>query len=75
MLMCHSEFLCTGDKLLFREGRTKGLGIVTAIGFDKNKFPTAIGKDKEFDVKEQKKGDKGARSGTSHEVKREAARA
>ena len=34
-----SEFLCAGDKLLFREGRTKGLGIVTATGFDKGKFP------------------------------------
>lgn len=29
-----SEFLCIGDKLLFREGRTKGLGIVKALGYD-----------------------------------------
>lgn len=53
-----SEFLCAGDKLLFREGRTKGLGIVTATGFDKNKFPNAM--TEERDVKasmaEEKKG-------------------
>ncbi|PWW79476.1 P-loop containing nucleoside triphosphate hydrolase protein [Tuber magnatum] len=30
------EFLCTGDKLLFREGRTKGLGIVKSLGYDAN---------------------------------------
>ncbi|KAA8901691.1 P-loop containing nucleoside triphosphate hydrolase protein [Sphaerosporella brunnea] len=52
------EFLCAGDKLLFREGRTKGLGIVTATGFDKNKFPNAM--TEERDVKasmaEEKKG-------------------
>ncbi|RPA95243.1 P-loop containing nucleoside triphosphate hydrolase protein [Choiromyces venosus 120613-1] len=30
------EFLCTGDKLLFREGRTKGLGIVKSLGYDTN---------------------------------------
>lgn len=36
------EFLCVGDKLLFREGRTKGLGIVTATGFDRLKFPHAL---------------------------------
>jgi len=28
------EFLCIGDKLLFREGRTKGLGIVKSLGYD-----------------------------------------
>ncbi|KAL7271639.1 hypothetical protein RUND412_005582 [Rhizina undulata] len=28
------EFLCVGDKLLFREGRTKGLGIVKSLGYD-----------------------------------------
>lgn len=30
------EFLCAGDKLLFREGRTKGLGIVKSLGYDTN---------------------------------------
>lgn len=29
------------EKLLFREGRTKGLGIVTALGYDKAKFAGA----------------------------------
>jgi GTPase len=28
------EFLAPGDRVLFREGRTKGLGIVKSIGYD-----------------------------------------
>jgi hypothetical protein len=28
------EFLNVGDRILFREGRTKGLGIVKALGYD-----------------------------------------
>ena len=28
------EYLAVGDRLLFREGRTKGLGIVKAVGYD-----------------------------------------
>lgn len=28
------EFLAVGDRLLFREGRTKGLGVVKAVGYD-----------------------------------------
>jgi GTPase len=28
------EFLAVGDRILFREGRTKGLGIVKAVGYD-----------------------------------------
>ena len=31
------EYLAVGDRLLFREGRTKGLGIVTSIGYDGQK--------------------------------------
>ena len=31
------EFLAVGDRLLFREGRTKGLGVVKALGYDKDK--------------------------------------
>ncbi|KAI9846963.1 MAG: hypothetical protein M1837_003319 [Sclerophora amabilis] len=31
------EYLAVGDRLLFREGRTKGLGIVKAVGYDANK--------------------------------------
>lgn len=28
------EYLAIGDKILFREGRTKGLGIVKGLGYD-----------------------------------------
>ncbi|KAI9749860.1 MAG: hypothetical protein M4579_006707 [Chaenotheca gracillima] len=31
------EYLAVGDRLLFREGRTKGLGIVKGVGYDRNK--------------------------------------
>lgn len=31
------EFLSVGDRILFREGRTKGLGIVKRLGYDANK--------------------------------------
>ncbi|CZR65022.1 probable GTP-binding protein 1; G-protein 1 [Phialocephala subalpina] len=31
------EYLAPGDRLLFREGRTKGLGIVKSVGYDYSK--------------------------------------
>ena len=31
------EYLAPGDRLLFREGRTKGLGIVKSVGYDPNR--------------------------------------
>ena len=31
------EFLCVGERILFREGRTKGLGIVKQVGYDRSK--------------------------------------
>lgn len=31
------EYLSVGDRILFREGRTKGLGIVKEVGYDKDK--------------------------------------
>ena len=31
------EFLAIGDRILFREGRTKGLGIVKQVGYDASK--------------------------------------
>ncbi|CAG8925505.1 unnamed protein product [Penicillium salamii] len=31
------EFLAPGDRVLFREGKTKGLGIVKSIGYDSSK--------------------------------------
>lgn len=43
------EFLTIHEKLLFREGRTKGLGLVTALGYDKAKFAHAA---EESEVKE-----------------------
>ena len=33
----HREYILPGDKLLFREGRTKGLGVVKEIDYDENK--------------------------------------
>lgn len=31
------EYMAVGDRILFREGRTKGLGIVKAVGYDASK--------------------------------------
>lgn len=31
------EYLSVGERILFREGRTKGLGIVKAVGYDPSK--------------------------------------
>ena len=31
------EYLAEGDRILFREGRTKGLGIVKSVGYDPSK--------------------------------------
>ncbi|KAL9090301.1 MAG: hypothetical protein Q9165_005334 [Trypethelium subeluteriae] len=31
------EYLAVGDRILFREGRTKGLGIVKSLGYDEKK--------------------------------------
>jgi len=31
------EYLSPGDRILFREGRTKGLGIVKSVGYDPSK--------------------------------------
>lgn len=43
------EYLAPGDRLLFREGRTKGLGIVKQVGYDPAKPLTPhsvpVGKD------------------------------
>ncbi|KAF2147857.1 P-loop containing nucleoside triphosphate hydrolase protein [Myriangium duriaei CBS 260.36] len=40
------EFLAVGDRILFREGRTKGLGIVKGLGYDPAK-PLNPDKDKD----------------------------
>ena len=39
------EYLAVGDRILFREGRTKGLGIVKSVGYDSSK-PLNSGVDK-----------------------------
>lgn len=39
----HSEYICIGDKLIFREGRTKGLGVIKELGYDKVKNPLSKG--------------------------------
>ncbi|KAF2475147.1 uncharacterized protein BDR25DRAFT_322488 [Lindgomyces ingoldianus] len=42
------EYLTVGDRILFREGRTKGLGIVKQVGYDRNKpLNPELGKEKE----------------------------
>lgn len=55
------EFLVPGDRLLFREGRTKGLGIVKSIGYDpKHPLKPANGTDGEAENAEDNDGkDKG----------------
>lgn len=37
------EYLRVGDKLLFREGLTKGLGIVKELGYDREKPLKKVG--------------------------------
>lgn len=36
------EYLAVGDRILFREGRTKGLGIVKSLGYDASKALNAM---------------------------------
>ncbi|KAJ0317017.1 hypothetical protein COL5a_011322 [Colletotrichum fioriniae] len=65
------EYLAPGDRLLFREGRTKGLGIVKSVGYDPNKplYPhgdSAAGEDGAAKAKDEENGEKTA---SSQEVK------
>jgi len=46
------EYLAPGDRLLFREGRTKGLGIVKSVGYDPTK-PLSTGLVREEKVEEK----------------------
>ncbi|MCJ1429027.1 hypothetical protein MMC29_006940 [Sticta canariensis] len=39
------EYLAVGDRILFREGRTKGLGIVKSLGYDASKPLNAVAED------------------------------
>jgi GTPase len=54
------EYLAPGDRLLFREGRTKGLGIVKSVGYDPAK-PLSAGLEK--DKVENGKGADGGNNG------------
>ena len=55
------EYLAPGDRLLFREGRTKGLGIVKSVGYDpSHPLNPDAGKDDQ-----QQNGSNGAAVGTS----------
>ena len=53
------EFLCVGERILFREGRTKGLGIVKSLGFEAGSLSkhlqTAQATANGEDVEDQKK--------------------
>jgi GTPase len=50
--MQRPEFLAPGDRVLFREGKTKGLGIVKSVGYDPSN-PLNPEMKKEFELKEK----------------------
>ncbi|KAL4940891.1 hypothetical protein BDV06DRAFT_213094 [Aspergillus oleicola] len=50
--MQRPEFLAPGDRVLFREGKTKGLGIVKSVGYDPE-TPLNSEARKEFEKKEK----------------------
>merc|ERR1712000_56750 len=60
------EFLAVGDRILFREGRTKGLGIVKSLGYEEGSLSKQIpiqGAEDGEDVKgKQKAEEKGAQT-------------
>ncbi|KAK1690006.1 elongation factor Tu GTP binding domain-containing protein [Colletotrichum godetiae] len=61
------EYLAPGDRLLFREGRTKGLGIVKSVGYDSSKplYPhgdSVTGEDGAANAKDDENGKKPANS-------------
>jgi hypothetical protein len=58
------EYLAPGDRLLFREGRTKGLGIVKSVGYDPSK-PLNPETQKEEDKEERGNGQVVEDAGTS----------
>lgn len=49
------EYLAVGDKILFREGRTKGLGIVKSLGYEEGSLKPAV--DAEAEVQPDAKAD------------------
>jgi len=61
------EYLAPGDRLLFREGRTKGLGIVKSVGYDYDKplWPRAEGDEVASAVADAPAAETGAASSSS----------
>ncbi|KAH8724071.1 P-loop containing nucleoside triphosphate hydrolase protein [Phaeosphaeriaceae sp. PMI808] len=54
------EYLTVGDRILFREGRTKGLGIVKRVGYDpKHPLNPELQKEQDKDKKAQQDEKKG----------------
>ncbi|KAI9667250.1 MAG: hypothetical protein M1821_000063 [Bathelium mastoideum] len=54
------EYLAVGDRILFREGRTKGLGIVKSVGYDEdNPLNPDLVKQRELNGKRDGNVDKG----------------
>ncbi|TAQ86077.1 hypothetical protein B7494_g5596 [Chlorociboria aeruginascens] len=65
------EYLAPGDRLLFREGRTKGLGIVKSVGYDYKKPLSGGGENGEQlgdDAKEEGKEEKDSGGGVAGAV-------
>lgn len=62
--MQRPEYLAPGDRLLFREGRTKGLGIVKSVGYDRSKPLSA---DKGVGGEDEDDGDAGKGASTGSE--------
>ena len=56
------EYLAPGDRLLFREGRTKGLGIVKSVGYNPAKplNPESAKEEKDGDDEKAVEGGNGA---------------
>jgi hypothetical protein len=56
------EYLAPGDRLLFREGRTKGLGIVKSVGYDPSKPLNPDAAKEKNEVKEGEENGNGEKS-------------
>lgn len=68
------EYLAVGDRILFREGRTKGLGIVKAVGFEEGTLRTDAGEpdaivSKPEDIKGKVKSDGNGHVGYQAKIK------
>lgn len=59
------EYLVVGDRLLFREGRTKGLGIVKSVGYDPKKPLNPDAQKEEAAAEKEKEEDTASASGST----------